>query len=68
MEVTSQSYIGISPKLYSFLRHPIQLYPRTHIPNYEPPIHYGAGSLCTRAIHSSGLHSCRPFALSEKSW
>ena len=31
IQVTSQIYIGISPKLYSFLRHPIQLYPRTHI-------------------------------------
>ena len=31
IQFTSQSYIGISPKLYSFLRHPIQLYPRTHI-------------------------------------
>ena len=31
IEVISQSYIGISPKLYSFLRHPILLYPRTHI-------------------------------------
>ena len=35
IEVTSQSYIGISPKLYSFLCHPIQLYPRTHITYYE---------------------------------
>ena len=36
IEVTSQSYIGISPKLYSFLHHPIQLYLRTHIPIYGP--------------------------------
>ena len=35
IEVTLQSYIRISPKLYSFLRHPIQLYPRTHITYYE---------------------------------
>ena len=35
IEVTSQSYIGISPKLYSFLRHPIQLYTRPHIAIYE---------------------------------
>ena len=34
IQVTAQSYIGISPKLYSLLRHPIQLYPRTHIPIY----------------------------------
>ena len=32
IEVTSQSYIGISPELYSFLHRPIQIYPRTHIP------------------------------------
>ena len=32
IEVTSQSYIGISPELYSILHHPIQLYPRIHIP------------------------------------
>ena len=38
IQVTSQSYIGISPKLYSFLLHPIQLYPRTHIPIYEPVV------------------------------
>ena len=31
IQVTSQSYIGIDPKLYSFLHHPIQLYPHTHI-------------------------------------
>ncbi len=36
IQVSSQSYIGISPKLYSFLLHPIQLYPRIHIPIYEP--------------------------------
>ena len=47
IEVTSQSYIashrklyGISPKLYSFLRHPIQLYPHTHIPKV---LRQGAG-------------------------
>ena len=31
IEVTLQSYIGINPKLHSFLHHPIQLYPRTYI-------------------------------------
>ena len=36
IEVTLQSYIRISPKLYSFLRHPIQLYPRTHITIMRP--------------------------------
>ena len=36
IQVTAQSYIGISPKLYSFLRHPIELYPRIHIPIMRP--------------------------------
>ena len=31
IEITSQIHIAFSPKLYSFLHHPIQLYPRTHI-------------------------------------
>ena len=34
--VVTRSCIGISPKLYSFLRHPIQLYPRTHITIMRP--------------------------------
>ena len=36
IQVTSQSYIVISAKLYSFLRHPIELYPRIHIPIMRP--------------------------------
>ena len=41
IEVTSQSSIGIEPKLYSFLRHPIQLYPRIHI-QVHPATHIGS--------------------------
>ena len=35
IQVTSQSYIGISPKLYSLLRHPIQLYATHPYTYYE---------------------------------
>ena len=44
IEVTLQSYIRISPKLYSFLLHPIQLYTRTYITYMRHcarlPLHY----------------------------
>ena len=56
MEVASQSYIGISPKLYSFLRHPIQLYTRTHIPIMSPPYITVQGAyalgLSTQAVYT----------------
>ena len=35
IQVTAQSYIGISPKLYSLLRHPIQLYATHPYTYYE---------------------------------
>ena len=69
IQVTSQSYIGIDPNLYSFLRHPIQLYPRTHITIMRPLRKPTSSLLIPSSLENRGLQaeeesaSCEDMAL-----